>query len=61
VGDRPFLMMMGENDPILPFEAAERLYRLIEKPSTRFISYDSGHRLPDEYIKESLSWFKRHL
>ncbi|MBN1294206.1 MAG: alpha/beta fold hydrolase [Candidatus Latescibacteria bacterium] len=61
VGNRPFLMMMGRKDPILPFEAAERLYKLIEKPNTRFLSYDSGHRLPDEYITESLLWFKSHL
>jgi len=61
IGDRPFLMMMGKKDPILPLDAAERLYRLIEKPSTNLILYDSGHRLPDDYIGESLSWFKLHL
>ncbi|MFC1574004.1 alpha/beta hydrolase family protein [Candidatus Latescibacterota bacterium] len=61
IGDRPFLMMMGRNDPVLPPEAAERLYKLIEKPTTRFIFYDSGHRLPNEYIAESLSWFTLHL
>ena len=61
IGDRPFLMMMGRKDPLLPAEAAERLYGLVKKPTTHFIFYDSGHRLPVEYIDEALSWFKKHL
>ena len=61
IGDRPFLMMMGRSDPLLPADAAERLYNLVKKSSTDLIFFESGHRLPDEYIGESLQWFQRHL
>ncbi len=61
IGDRPFLMMMGRSDTLLPLEAAERLYTLVEKPTTNLILFDSNHRLPDAYIGESLAWFQGHL
>lgn len=61
IGNRPFLMMMGRKDPILPLDGAERLYHLVEKPSTKLILYDSDHRLPDDYIGESLKWMQGHL
>jgi dienelactone hydrolase len=59
--NRPFLMMMGRSDKNLPVEAAERLYSLLKGRSTNLIFYDSGHRLPNEYINESLQWFRRFL
>ena len=61
VGTRPFLMMMGKKDTLVPEAYSRKLYSLIEAPSTKFILYDSGHRLPDEYISESLGWFQGHL
>jgi len=61
VRNRPFLMQMGRQDPVLPGEAARRLYDLVESPSTKLIFHDSGHRLPDVYIDNSLAWFREHL
>ena len=61
VGNRPFLMLMGRSDPILPDDAARRLYNLVGGQEKNLIFYDSGHRLPDEYISESLLWFEKYL
>ncbi len=61
VANRPFLMQMGRTDPLLPMEAAERLYRLVESQKTRLIFHDSGHQLPVVYIDKSLAWFREHL
>ncbi len=61
IGDRPFLMMMGQSDPLLPAEAAKRLYGLVEKQSTSFIMFDCGHQLPTDYIGKSLGWFQKYL
>mgnify|MGYP001598149290 CR=1 FL=1 len=49
-------MMMGRSDPLLPLEAAERLYKLVEKPTTNLILFDSGHRLR-VYVPFGEHWY----
>jgi dienelactone hydrolase len=61
IGERPFLVMLGREDEILPLDAAKRLYGLVEGPATKLIFYDSGHRLDDDYIKQTGQWFTDHL
>ncbi len=61
IGDRPFLMMMGRKDDLLPLNAAKRLYSLVEKPTTKLMFYDTGHRLDNDYITQSKMWFEMHL
>lgn len=61
IGDRPFLMLMGTNDPLLPRDVAGELYETVRGPATDIRFFDAGHRLPDEYIDEALRWFRGHL
>ena len=61
VDSRPLLMLMGRSDPAYSVGEAEQLHELINGSSKKLIWYESGHRLPDEYIADAVSWFQSHL
>lgn len=61
VDSRPLLMLMGRSDQAYSVSEAEQLRDLIDGSSKKLIWYESGHRLPDEYIADALDWFQRHL
>ena len=61
IGDRPFLMLMGRDDPLCKEEPARELYGLLEGPNTKLVFYDSGHKLPSRYAKEAAAWIAEHL
>ena len=61
IDGRPFLMMMGREDKLYTEEQGNRLFELIDSNDKNIIWYDSGHRLPVEYVDEAAAWFKEHL
>ena len=61
IGARPFLMMMGTSDPYYTPHETEQLFETIEGNPKRLSFYESGHRLPEAYIAESVEWFEANL
>ena len=61
VGKRPFLMLMGRSDAFYSASEVELLMEIIEGNPKELIWYDSGHRLPQEYIAKALQWVERYL
>lgn len=61
IGKNPFLMLIGNSDPFYIVEQAQQLYRLIDSPVKDVVVYDSGHRLPEDYVPQALKWFQDHL
>jgi fermentation-respiration switch protein FrsA (DUF1100 family) len=61
VGKRPFLMLMGESDEFYSTSEAALLLEMIEGGPKELIFYDSGHRLPEQYVAKAQEWFERHL
>ena len=58
----PFLMMIGDADSrnYAP-EDARAVLDLIRSDDRDLISYESGHRLPEEWITESSDWLLRRI
>lgn len=54
-------MLVGSKDELCSEEQGRALYRLVESPQTRLIVYDSGRRLPVEYVKDALAFVAEHL
>jgi len=61
VGKRPFLMLMGRSDEFYSASDVALLQEMIEGRPKELSFYDSGHRLPKEYIAEARRWFEGHL
>ncbi len=61
VGKRPFLMLMGRNDPWYSETEAAQLLEMIEGDPKDLMFYDSDHRLPEAYVADALEWFESHL
>lgn len=61
VGKRPFLMLMGESDEFYSASEAAVLLEMIEGGPKELTFYESGHRLPEQYVAKAHQWFERHL
>lgn len=61
IGDRPFLMIMGETDTMCPVDQARRLHELIKSSKTDLLFLDAGHKLPLDYVPHAIAWIKQHL
>lgn len=61
IGKRPFLMLMGRTDPFYSKAEADLLLEMIEGRPKELAFYDSGHRLPVDYVARSRRWFEDHL
>ena len=62
IGDKPFLMIMGRQDDLYDAAKVEASYHAyLERPTTKLIWYDSGHKLPALYVFDAISWIKRNL
>ena len=57
----PLLMLMGREDEVANDEESEYLFEQIKTPEKKRVLYDSGHRLPPEYVPEAVSWFDEYL
>jgi dienelactone hydrolase len=61
LGEIPILVLAGRTDPLIPAEATELFFGLIDGDSKRLEFFDSGHQLPEEYVDRALAWFRETL
>jgi hypothetical protein len=54
-------MLNGINDPYGAVEDVHSLHGLVGSPAKELVFFDSGHRLPAEYVPKAVDWFCRHL
>jgi hypothetical protein len=54
-------MQMSRADPYCTVEDAQRLHGLIPGSRKELVLYDSGHRLPVEYVAKALEWLQDGL
>ncbi len=57
----PFLMLMGRQDGVTTEEESDFLFDQIKTTTKKRVIYESGHRLPPEYVPEATSWFMESL
>lgn len=58
---RPFLMLMGRTDDLCSEDLAKQLYDLIPSEQKDLKFFESGHKLPKEYIRDAVAWFNKYL
>lgn len=61
LGDRPLLMLMGRTDYAYTPQQAERVFGLIPGSTKELVWYESGHRLPAEYVPKAVEWLREGL
>ncbi|MEX2288599.1 MAG: alpha/beta fold hydrolase [Planctomycetaceae bacterium] len=61
IGKRPFLMVMGNNDPMCSVAQAKELYSLIESPSTGLLFFGGHHKLTVDYVPDAVKWITERL
>lgn len=61
IGARPFLLLYARLDKPDRVEGAPELLDLIDSPTKELVWYDSGHRLPPEYVNKAAEWFEEYL
>jgi len=59
----PFLMISASHDEEIDFSEAQWLFSQFpeEMEHKRFVSYESGHSLPVEYVSAVVDWFRAYL
>jgi len=57
----PLLMMNGNSCEYCTVEDARELFNSIDSPNKELVFYDSGHKLPPEYVSDAADWFKVNL
>ncbi|QDU81478.1 esterase [Polystyrenella longa] len=58
---RPFLMLMGKTDPLCPEANAIALKNLMTGEHHQLQFFESGHKLPLDYVPHAVDWIKAHL
>ena len=56
IGERPFMMVQGKTDELCNEAQALELYKHLEGPNTRLELFDSGHKLPGDYVGVAVPW-----
>lgn len=56
IGERPFMMVQGKTDELCNEAQAQELYKHLEGPNTKLELFDSGHKLPGEYVGVAVPW-----
>jgi len=56
IGERPFMMVQGKTDELCNEAQAQELYKHLESPNTKLEIFDSGHKLPGEYVGVAVPW-----
>lgn len=59
---QPFLMLMGKEDTRnYTMDEAQQIHDLITNNTKELIFYDSGHKLPYDWINKATEWMKKYL
>jgi dienelactone hydrolase len=61
IGERPFLMVMGQNDPLCGVEHARQLYALVESRSTAIEFFGGHHKLTPDFVPRAVEWMVKNL
>ncbi len=61
IQNKPFLMLAGRSDRMIPVRHSETVYSHVASQQKKLLFFDSGHRLPDEYVSDAVDWFTNHL
>jgi dienelactone hydrolase len=59
--DTSLLFIAAQNDEYIAFEDSEWLYAQAPMADKRFLSYESGHSLPVDYVPEAVAWFQQRF
>lgn len=61
LGNRPFLMIMGQTDEMCSPEKARMVFEMLETTKKDLIFLDAGHKLPPAYVPLAVSWIEKNL
>lgn len=61
ITDKPFLMLMGNNDGYYTPETAAKLLNTIGGVNNELIIFEGGHKVPSSYIPRIADWFVKKL
>ena len=61
IDNKPFLMLMGKDDPFYTIEEAQQLHEFIRSNVKEITFYNSGHRLPVEWNERAIEWMEKYL
>jgi len=61
INNTSILQISAENDEYIDFNESEWLFNQIHVKKKRFISFQSGHSLPIEYVSQASSWMRSEL
>lgn len=61
IGNRPVLMCMGRGDSMCSEAQARGLFGLLDSQAHQLLFFDSGHKLPTDYVKPAVAWIKKHV
>jgi dienelactone hydrolase len=61
IGETPFALLMGSEDPFYTEELTERVMSVIPSEDKVLKFYDSGHAPPVEYVDDAVEWIHTHL
>ncbi len=56
IGERPFMIVQGKTDELCNEAQALELYKHLEGPNTRLELFESGHKLPGDYVGVAVPW-----
>lgn len=56
IGQRPFMMVQGKTDELCNEAQSLELYKHLEGPNTKLEIFDSGHKLPGDYVGVAVPW-----
>ena len=59
--DLSLIQVSARKDEYIPFENSISLFEKIPLAEKKFLSYESGHSLPYDYVPEVVNWFKGWL
>lgn len=61
IGERPFFLICGREDPMCSVEHAEAVYQLIDGGEKELEFFEGGHRLPVDYAARAVEWIRGKL
>lgn len=61
LGEKPYLLLMAEDDEGYTYNEAKRFHSMIPSTQKDLVFYDSDHRLPKPYTARATRYFRAHL
>ena len=61
IGERPFMMLQGKTDGLCNEAQSEALYRHFNEETAQLVLFDSGHKLPVDWVGVAVPWLSERL